>query len=73
MEYRGIWVVFLTVLFLLGAAVSVIPTVVVRLPRPNGDLPSANFLKVWRAIGVIVAVGSLVQLVAVLGWGKLVR
>ncbi len=56
MEYRGIWIVFLTLWFLLGVAVAVFP----------GDLPTSRLLTAWRIIGVVVAVGSLAKLFSVL-------
>jgi len=65
-EYRGIWVVFLTLLFLLGASVSLFPASVARFLRPKRDLPPLNSLKAWHVVGAIVAVGSLVKLVEVL-------
>lgn len=65
MEYRGTWIVFLTLWFLLGVAVAAFPVAVARLLRGKGDLPS-RLLTVWRIIGVVVAVGSLAKLLSVL-------
>jgi hypothetical protein len=66
MEYKGIWIVFLMIWFLLGAAVAVFPVVVVRLLRRERDLPPTRSLKTWRVIGVIVAVSSVAKLYSVL-------
>jgi hypothetical protein len=66
MEYKGIWIVFLTVWFLLGASVAIFPVAVARLLRGGRDLPSSRMLAAWRVIGGIVAVGSLAKLVSVL-------
>jgi len=66
MGYRGIWIVFLTLWFLLGAAVAGFPVAVARLLRGEGDLPSSRALTVWRVIGLVVAVGSLAKLFSVL-------
>jgi hypothetical protein len=59
MEYKGIWIVFLTLWFLLGASVAVFPVAVARLLRGRRDLPPSRLLTAWRVIGVIVAVGSV--------------
>ena len=70
MEYKGIWIVFLTVCFLLGASVAVFPVAVARLLRGGSDLPPsrmlAAMLAAWRVIGGIAAVGSVAKLVSVL-------
>ena len=66
MEYRGIWIVFLTLWFLLGVAVAVLPVAVARLLRRKDVLPPSRFLTAWRIIGVVVAVGSLAKLFSVL-------
>jgi hypothetical protein len=66
MEYKGIWIVFLTLWFLLGAAVAVFPVAVARLLRGQRDLPPSRLLTTWRVIGVIVAVGSVAKLLSVL-------
>ena len=66
MEYKGIWIVFLTVWFLLGASVAIFPVAVARLLRRGRALPPSPLLTVWRVIGVIVAVGSMAKLVSVL-------
>jgi hypothetical protein len=66
MEYKGIWIVFLTVCFLLGASVTVFPVVVARLLRGGRGLPPSRLLAAWRVIGGIVAVGSVAKLVSVL-------
>lgn len=65
--------VFFSVLFLLGGAVSVFPIALVNFLRPKGDLPSPTFLKAWRVMGMIMTVVSLVELVAVVGWSTLLR
>lgn len=44
MEYKGIWIVFLTVCFLLGASVAVFPVVVARLLRGGRGLPPSRLL-----------------------------
>lgn len=62
MEYRGIWIVFLALWFLLGVAVAAFPVPVARLLRGKRDLPASHLLTVWRMIGVIVAVGSVAKL-----------
>jgi hypothetical protein len=66
MEYKGIWIVFLTVLFLLGASVAVFPVAVARLLREGRDLPPSRLLTAWRVIGVIVAVCSVAKLFSLL-------
>jgi hypothetical protein len=66
MEYRGIWIVFLTLWFLLGVAVAVFPVAVARLLRRKRDLPPSRLLTAGRIIGVVVAVGSLAKLFSVL-------
>lgn len=73
MQFRGIYIVFFAVLVALGCSVFVRPLSVARFLKPKGDLPSANFLKLWRALGLFVAVVSVVELVAVLGWSTLLR
>jgi hypothetical protein len=66
MEYKGFWIVFLTLWFLLGAAVAVYPVAVARLLRGERELPPSRLLTAWRGIGVIVQVGSVVKLLSVL-------
>jgi hypothetical protein len=66
MEYKGIWIVFLAVWFVLGFSVAVFPVAVARLLRRGRDLPPSRLLIAWRVIGVIVAVGSVVKLASVL-------
>jgi len=66
MEYRGIWIVFLTLWLLLGVAVAAFPVVVARLLRGKRDLPPSRLLTAWRMVGVVVAVGSAVKLFSVL-------
>jgi len=66
MEYKGIWIVFLTVWFLLGASVAVLPVTVARLLRGGRDVPPSRLLTAWRLIGAIVAIGSVAKLVSVL-------
>jgi len=66
MGYKGIWIVFLTAWFLLGASVAVFPVAAVGLLRGGRDLPPSRLLTPWRVIGVIVAVGSVAKLVSVL-------
>lgn len=66
MEYKGIWVAFLTIWFLLGASVAVFPIAVARLLRGGRAAPPSRLLAAWRVIGGIVAVGSVAKLVSVL-------
>jgi hypothetical protein len=66
MEYRGIWIVFLTLWFLLGVAVAGFPVAVARLLRGEGNLPSSRALAAWRVMGAVLAVSSLVKLFSVL-------
>jgi hypothetical protein len=66
MEYRGIWIVFLALWFLLGVAVAGFPVAVARLLRGEGDLPSSRALVAWRVMGMVVAAGSLAKLFSVL-------
>jgi hypothetical protein len=66
MEYKGIWIVFLALWLVLGAAVAVFPVAVARLLRGRRDLPPSRWLKAWRLIGVVMAVGSVAKLVSVL-------
>jgi hypothetical protein len=65
MEYRGVWIVFCVLWFVLGAAVAGYPVRVARLLGQKGDLPT-RLVTVWRIIGVVVAVGALVKLFSVL-------
>lgn len=66
MEYRGIWIVFLTLWFLLGVAVAGFPVAIARLLRGERDLPSSRALVAWRVMGMVVAAGSLAKLLSVL-------
>jgi len=66
MEYRGIWIVFCALWFLLGAAIAGYPVRVARLLGRKGDMPPSRFLTAWRVIGVGVAVGALAKLYSVL-------
>jgi hypothetical protein len=66
MEYRGIWIVFCVLGFLLGAAVAGYPVRVARLLGRKGDMPPSRFLTAWRISGVVVAVGALAKLFSVL-------
>jgi len=66
MEYRGIWIAFLTLGFLL-VAVAAFPVTVARLLRGQRDLPQPRLLTVWRIIAVVVALGSVAKLVSFLG------
>ena len=70
MEYQGTWTVFFALLVVLGGSVYFRPASVMRRLRPTGKLPTARFVKVWRLIGLFVAIVSLVELVAVIGWGR---
>jgi hypothetical protein len=65
MEYRGIWIFFCALLFLLGAAVVSSPVRVARLLGRKGELPPSRLLTAWRVIGMVVAVGSLLKLLSV--------
>ena len=65
MEYRGIWIFFCVLWFVLGAAVAAYPVRVARLLGRKGDLPTRP-LTVWRILGVVVAVGALAKLLSVL-------
>lgn len=65
MKYRGIWIVFLTLWFLLGIAVAIFPIVVARLLRGTPPPPS-RLLTAWRLVGLVVAVGSAAKLFSVL-------
>jgi len=64
MEYRGIWIFFCVLWFVLGAAVAGFPVRVARLLGQKRDLP--NQFIVWRILGVVVAVGALGKLFSVL-------
>jgi hypothetical protein len=66
MEYRGIWIIFLTLWFLLGVAVAAFPLAVARFLRRQRDLPPSRLLTAWRMIGLVVAVGSIAKLFSVL-------
>jgi hypothetical protein len=66
MEYRGIWIFFCVVWFLLGALVAVYPVRVGRLLGRKDDLSPSWLLAAWRIIGVVVAVGALAKLFSVL-------
>jgi hypothetical protein len=66
MEYRGIWISFSVLWFLLGAAVAAYPVRVARLLGRKGDLPPSRSLTAWRLIGVVFAVGALAKLFSVL-------
>lgn len=63
MEYRGIWIFFCVLWFLLGAAVAGYPVRVARLLGRKGDLPPSRFLTALRMIGVVVAIGALAKAV----------
>ena len=70
MEYRGTWTVFFAVTLLLGASVYFLPVFVIRSLQRGGELPSQRFVRVWRLLGLFVAIISLAELVSVIGWGK---
>jgi hypothetical protein len=70
MEYRGIWTVFFGVLLLMGVSVYFLPAFVIRSLGHRGESPSEKFVKVWRFIGLFVAIISLAELVSVIRWGK---
>ncbi len=70
MEYKSIWTAFFTVLLVMGASVYFVPAVVIGSLRRGGELPSQKFVRVWRFIGLFVAIISLAELVAIIGWGK---
>jgi hypothetical protein len=67
MENRGIWIVFLTLWFLLGIAVAAFPLAVSRLLRKRRVLSPSRSLTAWRIIGMLgAAVGSVAKLFSVL-------
>jgi hypothetical protein len=66
MEYRGIWILFCVLWFLLGAAVAGFPVRVAQLLGRKGDMPPSLFLMAWRIIGVLVAGGALAKLFSIL-------
>ena len=66
MEYKGIWIAFLTIWFLLGAAVAIVPVWAARFLKRERELPSSRLLTAWRVIGLMVAVGSAAKLLSVL-------
>jgi hypothetical protein len=65
MEYRGIWIFFCVLWFLLGAGVAVYPVRVARLLGRKGDLAPSRLLTAWRIMGVVFAVGALAKLFSV--------
>jgi hypothetical protein len=66
MEYRGIWVLFCVLWFLMGTIVAAAPIPVARLLGRKGHSSHARLLAAWRIIGVVVAVGALTKLFSVL-------
>ena len=54
----------------MGIAVSVVPIRVAHILKPKGGLPTGNWLRVWRVLGVILVVGSLVKLAEILGGAR---
>lgn len=66
MKYRGIWISFCVLWFLLGALVAVYPVRIGKFLGRKDDLSPSRLLAAWRIMGVGVAVGALAKLFSVL-------
>jgi amino acid permease len=64
MKEKVVWIVFLTVLALLGVSVSVVPVRMARLLGASPEMQQSKYLQVWRVIGVIVFAGAVIKLLS---------
>ena len=65
MGYRGIWVAFCGLWFVLGVLVAVYPLRVASFLARKDNLSPARRLTAWRIGGVVLAVGSSAKLFSV--------
>jgi hypothetical protein len=74
MEERIIWIVFFTVLMMLGIGVAMFPARVARLLGVRRQIQEKSVpVLVWRGLGGLVLIVSVVELVLLFVVGHIVR